>query len=59
MSTINEFPVCPECGGKWQDYHGLLGYESLQCRRCDLDINDLEVLSATRYTTKVIKTRKF
>lgn len=31
---------CPVCLGKLKFYDGMLGYESLVCEKCGLDIND-------------------
>lgn len=36
----DDIPVCPVCGGEWRYHDGFLGYESLLCSKCGLDIND-------------------
>ena len=41
MQKNAPFPVCPNCGGEWEYYDGSLGYESLKCNVCNIDINDL------------------
>ena len=37
--------TCPCCGwtGKWIYYDGALGYESLICPKCRLDVNDIKI----------------
>lgn len=37
--------ACPQCGytGKWKYYDGCLGYESLVCPQCNLDVRDIAV----------------
>ena len=37
--------ACPQCGyaGKWKYYDGCLGYESLVCPHCNLDVRDIAV----------------
>jgi uncharacterized protein (DUF983 family) len=36
---------CPHCGGEWKWYDGCLGYESLVCKKCGLDIQDIRVVA--------------
>jgi hypothetical protein len=33
-----------ECEHEWHYYDGWLGYESLVCSKCQVDINDLEMV---------------
>lgn len=37
--------VCPCCrwDGKWIRYDGCVGYESLICPKCLLDVNDINI----------------
>ena len=37
--------ACPQCGyaGTWKYYDGCLGYESLVCPHCHLDVRDIAV----------------
>lgn len=35
-------PQCPRCRGAWARYDGALGYQSLICKRCGLDIGDIK-----------------
>jgi len=54
---ITAFPVCPEDGSPWQFYDGALGYESLTCPQCGMDINDITLVDYMHghYTHVVLK----
>ena len=58
MSDTKTFPVCPECGKLWTYYDGALGYESLSCKFCDIDIADIEAAEDKQYYT-ISKRRNF
>lgn len=36
-------PFCPKCGCKFEYYSGCLGYESMVCPKCKLDIQDIKL----------------
>ncbi len=57
--TIQDYPVCPEDGSAWKFYDGILGYESLKCPACGIDINDIQTISAKMYSVNLVRVRKF
>jgi len=47
--------ACPQCGdtGRWKYYDGCLGYESLVCAKCGLDVNDIKIV--VNYKQEVVE----
>jgi transcription initiation factor TFIIIB Brf1 subunit/transcription initiation factor TFIIB len=43
MKNILICPTCPKCGGKWVYYDGAMGYESMVCNKCGVDIADFRL----------------
>ncbi len=52
---ITAFPVCPTDGSAWSFYDGALGYESLTCPTCGIDINDITRITDKLYAHSIVK----